>query len=213
MTTEIEIALALPAHLTVEQAQTWFSTQAHWHYQRTTMLTNIYYDTPNQSLKQQKAALRLRHDADQDMWIQTLKTAGTMVDGIATRREWENQVTGQQFDFAQFHADAQAYLAEIKNDLQPAFETNFARDLYVYEQDGQHYECAFDHGLVTSATSEHTIPIHEIEIEIKADTRSDEAAIAATAHLKAFAERIAHSLNTQPQLLSKAARGYALLVD
>ena len=52
-------------------------------------LHNVYYDTPDQALRRQKVALRVRRQsggpATRAQWILTLKTAGTSVGGLSQR--------------------------------------------------------------------------------------------------------------------------------
>jgi len=56
-------------------------------------LHNVYYDTPDQRLRRQKVALRVRRQTSDEppleQWILTLKTAGVSVGGLSQRGEWE----------------------------------------------------------------------------------------------------------------------------
>ena len=198
---ELEISLSLPASLDVTWVQAWLSNHAQLSYQRSTQLTNIYFDTPSQNLKHSKAALRLRFDDDKNQWLQTLKTAGSMQDGLASRHEWETPVAQQAFEISALPAEAQAYLSPYVADLAAVFETNFQRDIYLYELEGNVYEFAFDHGEVITPQSQRTV-IHELEIEL---ITGDVIA------MKQLAQQTHTALTATIQLMSKAARGYALL--
>ena len=198
---ELEISLSLPASLDVPWVQAWLSNHAQLSYQRSTQLTNIYFDTPSQNLKHSKAALRLRFDDDKNQWLQTLKTVGSMHEGLASRHEWETPVAQQAFEISALPAEAQAYLSPYVADLAAVFETNFQRDIYLYELEGNVYEFAFDHGEVITPQSQRTV-IHELEIEL---ITGDVIA------MKQLAQQTHTALTATIQLMSKAARGYALL--
>ena len=200
---ELEISLCLPASLDVPWVQAWLSNHAQLSYQRSTQLTNIYFDTPSQNLKHSKAALRLRFDDDKNQWLQTLKTVGSMHEGLASRHEWETPVAQQAFEIKALPAEAQAYLTPYVADLTAVFETNFQRDIYLYELEGNVYEFAFDHGEVITPQSQRTI-IHELEIELIAGD---------VATMKHLANQTQNALAAGIQHSSKAARGYALLDD
>ena len=200
---ELEISLCLPASLDVPWVQAWLSNHAQLSYQRSTQLTNIYFDTPSQNLKHSKAALRLRFDDDKNQWLQTLKTVGSMHEGLASRHEWETPVAQQAFEIKALPAEAQAYLSPYVADLTAVFETNFQRDIYLYELEGNVYEFAFDHGEVITPQSQRTV-IHELEIEL---ITGDVIA------MKQLANQTQNALAAGIQHSSKAARGYALLDD
>ena len=83
------------------------------------------------------------------------------------------------------------------------FHTDFPRDIFDYQHDGNHYEWAIDRGEIRSAQDEHAarISIQDLEIELKQGNLDS---------MQALAERARTALNAQPQTLSKAARGYGL---
>ena len=199
---ELEIALRLPDDLTVQAVHDWLLTQPHVRYVRTTALTNIYFDTDTQDLKQQKAALRLRFDDDKNQWLQTLKTTGSTQDGVSIRREWENPLTDANIHLASFDQAAQNYLSTYINALTPIFETNFQRSIYHYEHCGEIHEYAIDHGTICLPKQERSVQIHELEIELKQGSAD---------HLRSLASDAQIQLKAHPQNMSKAARGYQLL--
>ena len=209
---EHEIALSL-GETCANQAFAWLSQLPHCTYQRTTQLLNVYFDTPEQNLLKAKAALRLRFDTEAQCWIQTLKTAGRTEQGFSVRHEWEVKLPLDNADasvtpnwrFDLFAADAQAYLHEIADALHPVFHTDFQRDIFDYQLGGNHFEFALDRGEVRLADERNsaTRSIKDMEIEfIQGDLDA----------MQALAERAQTALNATPQTLSKAARGYTLML-
>ena len=210
-TIEHEIALNLGDN-SANAAFAWLSQLPHCAYQRTTQLLNVYFDTPKQDLRQAKAALRLRFDTEAQCWIQTLKTAGRSEQGFSARHEWEVKLPLDNAEasitpdwrFDLFAADAQAYLHEIADALHPVFHTDFQRDIFDYQLDGNHFEFALDRGEVrlTDARHPHTTPIKDMEIElISGDLNA----------MQTLADQVQNVLKATPQTLSKAARGYFLM--
>ena len=211
-TIEHEIALSL-GETCANQAFAWLSQLPHCTYQRTTQLLNVYFDTPEQNLLKAKAALRLRFDTEAQCWIQTLKTAGRTEQGFSVRHEWEVKLPLDNADasvtpnwrFDLFAADAQAYLHEIADALHPVFHTDFQRDIFDYQLGGNHFEFALDRGEVRLADERNSATrlIKDMEIEfIQGDLDA----------MQALAERAQTALNATPQTLSKAARGYTLML-
>ena len=211
-TIEHEIALCL-GETCAKQAFAWLNQLPHCTYQRTTQLLNVYFDTPEQNLLKAKAALRLRFDTEAQCWIQTLKTAGRTEQGFSVRHEWEVKLPLDNADasvtpnwrFDLFAADAQAYLHEIADALHPVFHTDFQRDIFDYQSDGDHFEFALDRGEVRLADERNSATrlIKDMEIEfIQGDLDA----------MQALAERAQTALNATPQTLSKAARGYTLML-
>jgi inorganic triphosphatase YgiF len=209
---EHEIALSL-GETCANQAFAWLSQLPHCTYQRTTQLLNVYFDTPEQNLLKAKAALRLRFDTEAQCWIQTLKTAGRTEQGFSVRHEWEVKLPLDNADasvtpnwrFDLFAADAQAYLHEIADALHPVFHTDFQRDIFDYQLGGNHFEFALDRGEVRLADERNSATrlIKDMEIEfIQGDLDA----------MQALAERAQTALNATPQTLSKAARGYTLML-
>jgi inorganic triphosphatase YgiF len=196
--TEIELKLALSADAVAKLPRLApLARRAATHLR----LNNIYFDTPDQQLRQQGVALRLRQDGKR--WLQTLKTAGN-ADGALTRRgEWESEVASGNLDAAalahtpwlELDADGALFAA-----LVPCFNTTFDRTLWaVRRRDGSVVEVALDLGQITAGAA--SAPIAELELELK---KGSAAALFALAH--EFAQHIA----LLPASASKAQRGYAL---
>ncbi|MCK2184655.1 inorganic triphosphatase [Halomonas getboli] len=167
---------------------------------RTTRLGNTYFDTPDGRLEAERMALRLRH-ADGRV-LQTLKTSGQGSGGLSSRGEWEWEVMGPGLDLARL-ADLPPMLAlgdGVLGRLEPRFATDFARETWWWEHDGNSVEIALDLGEVRS--DDRAAPIRELELELK---DGDPAA------LLELAEALAESVPLRPSDTSKAARGGALL--
>lgn len=208
---EHEIALALPAN-THDALRQWLNHLPHTQYERSTRLLNVYLDTAHHDLKRLKAALRLRFDTERSCWIQTLKTAGVLVDGIHVRQEWENVLqhampeaqTIPTLECEAFPDEARALIEPMMGTLRPAFHTDFTRAIYQYAHGDNAFELAFDDGLIRSAHPSNgaTTPILELEIEYTSGDMATMRQLALDAQTQ---------LNATPQTVSKAARGYALL--
>src|SRR5574344_1837218 len=96
---------------------------------QTKQLNNQYFDTPDCRLAHSAVALRIRQDGQQ--LIQTLKTRGQSVAGLAARNEWEWPLTSEQLDLTRL--DDSCWPIELndldKTQLQPIFRTDFSREL------------------------------------------------------------------------------------
>ncbi|MES2949941.1 MAG: CHAD domain-containing protein [Pseudomonadota bacterium] len=168
-------------------------------------LHNIYYDTPQQSLHQQRIALRLRRvgSAATGQWLQTLKIGGNSDSALSQRGEWETAVPHPELD-----ADALADTPWSTLDpqgrlfaaLAPCFTTQFTRTTWtVRQRDGSAVEVALDIGQIH--VDGKSTDLCELELELLAgDARA----------LFHIATQIAGSVATLPLGISKAARGYAL---
>lgn len=171
-------------------------------------LYNIYFDTPDQLLRQQGAVLRLRRVGSEanPQWLQTLKTGASNASALSRRGEWETAVAGQALDLAALHG---THWSEMDRDgslfesLVPNFVTRFERTLWlVRRRDGSVVEVALDIGRI-DADGKRT-PICELELELKAGE---------PAALFELARQLAGSVAVLPASLSKAERGYLLAQD
>ncbi len=193
MANEIELKLALP-----ESAQRAFlrhpllksALEKH-----TDELFNIYYDTPDLALRELGIALRLRRQGN--IWLQTVKCAGSSAGGLSTRPEWETPYGGQ-FDFSPVDdAAIRAQLERINGDgqLAPLFETNFRRVTWRF--DG--VLLVLDRGWIIAGDRREAIS--ELELELAGGE---------VGQLFALAERLKERLPIVPALRSKAERGLRL---
>lgn len=203
---EIELKLALPSADTAGLARSLAQIPALAHCKSVhQQLHNVYYDTAQQSLHQQRVALRLRRVSGQaaDQWLQTLKIGGHSDSALSQRGEWETAVSRSQLD-----ADALATTpwstldpnGTLFSTLVPCFTTHFDRTIWtVHQRDGSAVEVALDIGHILVADK--TTPLCELELELLTGEPSA---------LFDLAAQIASAVPTLPLGISKAGRGYAL---
>ena len=163
-------------------------------------LRNIYFDTPDFALNQQRMALRVRQKGSR--FIQTLKTQGEFVDGGHRRMEWEWPLETAELDLSLLKETPLSNRADL-HQLEPAFETNFERRvLMITESDPEGeavVEVAIDQGKILSGGS--ASPLCEIEFELKSGN---------PAVLRKMAVRLAASVPVFLNVISKAEQGYHL---
>ncbi|WP_111498274.1 CYTH domain-containing protein [Marinobacter bohaiensis] len=159
-------------------------------------LVNRYYDTLDQALNGERAALRVRQ-ADTH-YIQTLKTQGHFVDGAHRREEWEWPLPGPDLNLGLL---ADTPVAERVNlaALAVVFETNFDRRIQMLDSEQASVECALDIGRILAGDRHR--PLAEVEFELKSGSSSA---------LLAWAERLAQRVPLFLNLVSKAEQGYWL---
>jgi inorganic triphosphatase YgiF len=203
---EIELKLALPtsdvarlakqlARIPVLARRT--ASQQHLH--------NVYYDTAEQLLHQQRIALRIRRVGSeaQPQWLQTLKTGGSSHSALSQRGEWETAVPGNALALDALKATPWSALdpvGAIFQSLAPCFTTRFERTSWsVRRRDGSLIEVALDIGHIAAGGK--SAPLCELELELRAGQ---------PAALFDLAQQIARSIAVLPLSLSKAERGYAL---
>ncbi|GAB3187031.1 CYTH and CHAD domain-containing protein [Hydrogenophaga aquatica] len=210
MPSEIELKLLLPGAdaRTIVQTLTRHPSLARRPRQEQ-WLTNVYFDTPQQTLRQQRCALRLRHvaqkpgAAQRGQWLQTFKTAGVSQGGLSQRGEWETAVTGKALDFQALAATPLAAMGDehsLLAALSPCFETRCHRTTWlVRRRDGTAMEVALDVGEIVAGGR--TEPLLELELELLAGQPDA---------LFDLAESLARNVAVLPCDISKAERGYAL---
>ena len=214
MHTEVELALCLPAgqqNAFIRRVEQLFpGTQPA----RRQELLGIYYDTPTLDLAQQRMGLRLRKQGND--WIQTIKFAppaavpnlsqpdlDPTAPNLHRHTEIEYAVAAQALELHRIeHVATRHFLmaAHIQPHLQPVFETHICRTLWHIAHGASLVELALDVGTIQSGKQ--TMPVSEIELEIKRGTPEALFAIARVLQ-KEFA------LTPQPH--NKARRGYHML--
>lgn len=206
---EIELKLALPTSDPSSLAKRLSRTPVLARRKATRLhLHNIYYDTPELFLRQQRIALRLRRlgDAAKPKWLQTLKTSGRSDSALSQRGEWEMPVRNaglslkllEDTPWSGFDPEGSVFAA-----LAPAFETSFERTSWLLRRrDGSVVEVALDIGQIVAGDK--CSPLCELELELKAGQ--------ATA-LFEVAQQISQTIAVLPFNASKAERGYALMQD
>jgi inorganic triphosphatase YgiF len=163
-------------------------------------LRNIYFDTPDFALNHQRMALRVRQKGAR--FIQTLKTQGEFVDGGHRRMEWEWTVETAELDTALLAETPLAHQAALGR-LQPAFETNFQRQVLMVTVPGVDgnalVEVAIDQGRILSGDQARNLC--EIEFELK----SGDPGV-----LRTMAVELAAHVPVFLNVISKAEQGYYL---
>ncbi len=171
-------------------------------------LHNVYYDTPEQILRQKCVALRIRRvgsDA-KPRWLQTLKTGGRGDSALSQRGEWEVSVPSATLALDVLKATPWSAIdpdGTVFQALAPSFVTTFERTSWsVRRRDGSVIEVALDLGHIVAG--EKNTPICELELELLAGQ---------PAALFDLAQQIARTIAVLPVNMSKAERGYALGLD
>lgn len=166
-------------------------------------LISTYFDTPELALIKSGLGLRLRFDGKQ--WFQTLKETGQVKQGLHQRQEWEQRLLKKAFDEKSLKATPLRTVIEnetIWPTVSPVFTTDFIRQIIILRgQNDSEIEVAYDKGRVY--TDAEAMPIHEIELELKAGNVSQ---------LQVIAAQLISILPLQTSDSSKAGKGYALLL-
>lgn len=163
-------------------------------------LRTDYFDTPELALQQMGLALRLRELNGQ--WLQTVKSQGTVNNGLHQREEWEHPLPNAAFDLALLRQTPMLAFAGDTGrwkQLRCLFTTEFDRHIYHLIEGDTEIELAYDQGEVRS--EQLTAPIHEIELEL----RHGDLTV-----LNAVAEKLKNALGLAYNPQSKAAIGYQL---
>jgi len=168
-------------------------------------LHSVYFDTPDQTLRQRRAALRIRRVGKgvKTARIQTLKTSCENDSALSSRGEWEANIPGDNLSLSallntawpQIDHDGSLFAA-----LAPSFATVFERTKWmVTAQDGSVIEVAFDLGEVQAGGQSSVIC--ELELELRSGDPMS---------LFTLAQQLAEQVAVVPLSQSKAERGYAL---
>ncbi|PMH39819.1 adenylate cyclase [Vibrio sp. 10N.286.49.B3] len=164
-------------------------------------LGNTYFDTPDNWLRQHDIGLRIRRF--DDVFVQTVKTAGRVVAGLHQRPEYNAEHNSNNPNLL-LHPDEVwpqgKDVSVLQEELFPLFSTNFVREQWLIGMpDGSQIEVAFDQGLVVAGDK--TDPICEVELELKSGQ---------TDALFTLARQFNQHGGMRLGNLSKAAKGYRL---
>jgi triphosphatase len=163
-------------------------------------LLNIYYETADNWLRRHDMGLRIR--GDQGRYEMTLKIAGRVVGGLHQRPEYNIPLEKAELALDRLPTEVwpQGQLpAELVQNVQPLFSTDFAREKWVLNEGNSQIEVALDLGEVKAG--EHQEAICELELELLSGD---------TADILALARRLLETGVLRQGSLSKAARGYQL---
>jgi inorganic triphosphatase YgiF len=210
MAREIELKLAVSAG-THDALVSWLDANAQ--AAGSVELANVYYDTPDQALARNRAALRVRRQGSQ--WLQTLKTAAVSTSGLSARHEWEVPLQNDALSVDAFAANNAAEAADYVRPhaaaLAPLFRTDFTRRLWHVAADGGEIEIALDAGAILIPGTQAREPIDELELEWKPAAGSTLTEDAIAERLHAWTQKLRAAVTgLTPLDISKAQRGYQL---
>ncbi|MDA9556346.1 inorganic triphosphatase [Vibrio sp.] len=164
-------------------------------------LGNIYFETEDNWLRQHDIGLRIR--TYNDVFVQTVKTAGRVVAGLHQRPEFNAEHTSTIPDLS-LHPDdiwpKGRSIQDLQQQIKPLFSTDFTREQWLISMaDGSQIEVAFDQGEVISGDKSE--PICEVELELRSGQIDA---------LFTLARFLSDEGGMRLGNLSKAARGYYL---
>jgi len=202
MTEAMNVEIELKFIATSEVAEQLSQRLAPWPNVHTAAqkLTNIYYETADNTLRSYDMGLRIRGYGDR--YEMTLKTAGKNVGGLHQRPEFNVDLKAAELDIHLLPAEVWPEgcdLQALQAALSPVFSTHFAREKWVVTYRSSEIEVALDQGEVKAG--ELSEPLYEIELELKSGSRED---------LLSFAQELTAEGGLRLGSLSKAARGYHL---
>lgn len=170
---------------------------------KTRQLVGTYFDTPSGVLQNAGWSLRIRSTGDQ--WVQTIKGPRVM----ATSPEWEVELgefalpTIYELDFGAIkQTPLWSLITGLENELHPVFETDVTRISHILQFPNATIETALDFGQIRSLSDKRTMPIQDVELELK----DGDVAV-----LFQCAMELALDSEIMIQPASKAARGYQLI--
>ncbi|MGE5160825.1 MAG: CHAD domain-containing protein [Betaproteobacteria bacterium] len=176
-----------------------------------TAIEDVYFDTPDATLRRRGLVLRLRRDGDR--WLQTLKAAGNGHDVVPVRGEWEVALPARRstpaLDLERFEITPLRVLlrAGLEADsLVPVFRTRISRQRGTLSHGAARIEVALDRGELRARLQgrKRRQPVAEVELELKSGRPQD--------LLEVGSELVkqGHGMTLVPALRSKAERGYGL---
>lgn len=164
-------------------------------------LTNVYFETKHFQLRRCNMAMRVRSNGKQ--YQLTVKAAGANLAGLHQHAEYNVELKKAEPDIALLPATiwpADIDVAKLQQQLQPLFTTAYLRRCWLFKTDRSEIEVALDYGSITTETQ--SVPILELELELKKGEISD---------IFSVAETLIACADMRLGRLSKAARGYALV--
>lgn len=171
------------------------------------LLTDTYFDTPERTIKNHHAALRLRKTGDHV--FQTLKVDADGNGALHQRQEYETPVRGERPSFSSLRKlagrkgklGALLHSRTLKRRLAPIFSTRIKRTVFPLTlPQGDVVECAIDVGEITGNGA--AVSVCEVELELKSGD---------AAHLFDLALELSGDVPLAAGTASKGERGYALL--
>lgn len=204
MSDEIELKFIVDraaADSLTRKLSAWQNDYSHSQHLGGQHLSNTYYETAENTLRQLGMGLRVR--GENGHYEMTLKTAGKVIGGLHQHPEY-NIALGDTptLDIRLLPADVwpeTCDVAALQQALHPLFSTHFQRERWVVSYHQSLIELAFDNGDVS--VGDLSEPILELEMELKSGRTED---------LLELAQELAEWGGLRQGSLSKAARGYHL---
>jgi triphosphatase len=168
-------------------------------------VSDTYFDTPDLRLRHSELGLRVRRV--NGSWVQNMQAGGIVVGGLHNRNEWESPVAGPVPELTRLRAVVDNKKirrgvlggAALRKNLGPVFTTKVKRTAWeLHLPDGEHVECALDHGRVECGDKQAAIS----ELALRSGD---------PAHLFDLALALQNDIPMHIGNQSKADRGYALL--
>jgi len=161
-------------------------------------LVSVYFDTKKLKLRRKALSLRIRRKGRRV--VQTVKQETGAAAFV--RNEWEHDIGSTQPDLNVAGHTPLGKLSskKLRLSLMPVFETRVRRKTFQLHCGESEIELSVDKGEIAAGGK--TLPICEVELELKRGQRGD---------LFKMAKTLADDVPAQLAIDSKAERGYALL--
>src|SRR5215469_4896355 len=165
---------------------------------RRTREVSVYFDTDKHMLHKNGLLLRVRRIGKR--YIQTIKAATNS--GLFERAEWETEIHGIEPDLNMTAGTALEPLVndKLRRRLKPLFETRIRRSVYPIVDEASAIEFTVDQGTIDTAN--HSMPVCEIELELKRGEVAD---------LFEVARELTLAVPARLFLKSKSERGHELV--
>ncbi len=163
-------------------------------------LTNSYFDTPTLTLRNWDMGLRIR--GCNEVFEQTIKTAGSVVGGVHSRPEYNVDLDSSQLDLSLFPLNIwpeNTDIESVQQQLYSLFDTDFTRMTWHIYTEESLVEVALDVGVIRANGL--TEAICELEFELLAGE---------TQALLSLGELVTQTIPARLGQASKAQRGYRL---
>ena len=172
--------------------------------QSRTILTSVYFDTPDLRLRAERMSLRLR-SADGKTWLQTLKTDTGLQSGLSQPVEIEAEVKSREPDLKLLAGkDIRRKVQRLvkSTGLKPVFETVADRTTFVLRKENSTIELALDECLIKANGD--TKDLREAELELISGSLQN---------LYEVARELFSDKKIRPGRFTKAEHGYRLLAQ
>ncbi len=196
---EIELKLEVPTHSIARLARSSLLNGVTAAAKPAT-LVSVYFDTKKHKLRRHGLSLRVRHIGRRH--VQTIKQDSGEGTTLLARKEWEQEISGQQpdIDAARDTALEPLLSKKLRRRLRPLFETRVRRKVYPIRYRDSEIELTVDQGKIEAGSRSSSLC--EVELELKHGEPAD---------LFEIARELSKHVPVQLALASKAERGYSLI--